>query len=185
MRETLRDAAAAHGVEAIAVLDHAWPPPGWPDPSSLDGRRAEIALAAHVGYDIEAIGPFLDAMEAAAARTCVAVVAEGAMTTIASLLWAEVHGEPRILLPALPELLALLVARGRLPEVRLTWRVAPTFDTYDDLVATARRQLWVRPGSDADGRLLAGLRRHAREEDGRWTVEPYPTRIGVVAWDPR
>ena len=84
---------------------------------------------AHVGYDIEAIGPFLDAAEAVARRLCVAVLGEGAMTTVASLFWAEVHGEARIPLPALPELLALLVARGRLPEVRIVDRKPPTFDS--------------------------------------------------------
>lgn len=185
MRSALVDAARAYAVTGIEVRDHRWPPPGWPDERSLDGSRADVALIAHVGYDIEAIGPFLDAMEAAASRSCVAVVAEGAMTTIASLLWAPVHGEPRVLLPALPELVALLIARGRMPEIRLTWRVSPTFETWDDLEATARRQLWVRPGSEADARLRDGLRAAARLEDGRWTVEPHPTRIGVVRWDPR
>jgi hypothetical protein len=87
-------------------------------------------------------------------------------------------------LPALPELLTLLIARGRLPEVRLVDRVPPTFDTWDDLVFMARRQLWVREDSNRDRRLQELLRERATERDGRWALDWAPTRIGVVTWQP-
>lgn len=144
----------------------------------------DVALMAHVGYDVEAIGPFLDAAEAAARRACVAVLAEGAMTTVASLFWAGIHAEARVPLPALPELLALLVARGRLADVRLVDRQPPTFDTFDELLATARRQLWLAVGSERDDRLVDLLRTAAVEREGRWGVDRAPTRIGIVTWEP-
>jgi hypothetical protein len=124
-------------------------------------------------------------METAARRACVAVVAEGAMTTVATLFWEPIHGQPRVLLPALPELLALLIARGRLPEVRLVDRVAPAVDSVDELLAMARRQLWVAPGSAKDARLAALVHERASERDGRWALDWTVTRIGVVTWDPR
>jgi hypothetical protein len=137
-----------------------------------------------VGYDIEDIGPFLDAAERVARRTCVAVVGEAAMTTVANLFWAQIHGEPRVPLPALPELVTLLMARGRVPSIALAPRAPAAFATLDDLLSMARRQLWVRPGSDRDARLTELVSQRAVQRDPGWTLETSPARIGVVAWEP-
>jgi SAM-dependent methyltransferase len=184
MRAVLAAGMEEHGITNIHVHEGYWPPPGWPAMGAWRRDPVDVSLMAHVGYDIEAIGPFLDAMEAATSRLCVAVMGEGAMTTAASLFWAPIHGEPRVPLPALPELLALLLARGRLPEVRVVERVAPVFDSFDDLAMMARRQLWVAPGSAKDARLVELLRHEATERDGRWTLDRASARIGVVTWAP-
>jgi SAM-dependent methyltransferase len=182
MLAVLAEGAREHGLHNVRPLEARWPPAaGQP---GTGGLIADVALMAHVGYDIEAIGPFLDAAEACARRRCVAVVGEGAMTTVATLFWGPVHGEARIALPALPELLVLLVARGRLPEVVLAPRAAPVFETLDDLQAMARRQLWVRPGSDKDARLASLVEARATQRDEGWALDWSVTRIGVVSWEP-
>jgi hypothetical protein len=185
MRAVLTAGAEEHAIENVRIFEGHWPPSGWPAQATPEGVRADVALMAHVGYDIEAIGPFLDAMEAVTSRTCAAVVAEGAMTTVASLFWEPIHGEPRVALPALPELLVLLIARGRLPEVTLVDRVAPSFTSRDELLAMARRQLWVAPGSAKDRHLVELVDARATERDGAWALDWSTTRIGVVTWDPR
>jgi SAM-dependent methyltransferase len=167
-----------HGIENITPVEARWPATL---PDLLP--RIDVALMAHVGYDIREIGPFLDAAEAAAARLCVAVMGEGAMTTAASLFWGPVHGEPRVALPALPELLAVLIARGRLPEVRLAERATPTFASLDDLSMMARRLLWLRPRSDKDALLEALVRDRAIQRPDGWSLDLAPTRIGVVSWE--
>ena len=80
-------------------------------------RVADVALIAHVGYDVEAIVPFLDAMEAAARRLCLAVLMEESPASVAAPFWPLVHGEARVPLPALPQLVELLAARGSRPRV--------------------------------------------------------------------
>ena len=107
------------------------------------------------------------------------------MTTAATLFWEPVHGEARVALPALPELIALLIARGRLPEVRLAPRHPPVFETVDDLLAMARRQLWVREGSPRDARLRALVEARATRDADGWTLDREETRIGVVTWRPQ
>jgi SAM-dependent methyltransferase len=178
MLSVLRDGMREHGIDNVQPIKDRWP---------LDDElpSADVALMAHVGYDIERIGPFLDAMESAARRLCVAVLAEGAMTTVATLFWEPVHGEVRVPLPALPEFLGVLMARGRLPSVALEDRVPAAFDSYDDLVMMARRQLWVRPGSAKDEELLRLVKANASDRDGRWALDWGRSRIGVVTWDPR
>jgi SAM-dependent methyltransferase len=190
MLEVLADGMREHGIANITPVEGRWPAIRRVA-SDVDAvgdadvaRDADVALMAHVGYDIGAIGAFLDAAEAAARRLCVAVMGEGAMTTVATLFWEPVHGEPRVALPALPELVALLFARGCLPEVSLTRRAAPTFPTLDELVSMARRQLWVRPGSPKDARLEELIRARATERAGAWALDWSESRIGVVSWTP-
>lgn len=177
MLGVLRSGMAEGGIGNVRIIEGRWP--------AVDTPAADVALMAHIGYDIESIGPFLDAAEVAAQRLCVAVVGEGAMTTVATVCWTPVHGEPRVPLPALPELITLLLCRGRLPEVRLVDRVPPAYATRDELMDVARRQLWLRPGSARDDRLAQLLDERATERDGRWAMDWRATRIGVVTWEPR
>ncbi len=176
MLAALRDDAAANGIGNVRVIEARWP--------MADPPAGDVALMAHVGYDIAEIGPFLDEFEEAARRLCVAVLGESAMATVATLFWNEIHGEPRVRLPALPEFLVLLAARGRLPEVRLVDRVPPTFASLDEARAMARRQLWVRPGSDLDQRLGELVAATLTERDGRLAFDWQPTKIGIVSWTP-
>jgi SAM-dependent methyltransferase len=178
MLEVLREGMQRHGLAGIDILEGRWPNLAPPLPT------ADVALMAHVGYDIEAIGPFLQAAEACARRRCVAVVGEGAMTTAAALLWEPIHGEPRVALPALPELITLLLARGCLPAVSLAERQPPAMASLEELIEATRRQLWVRTGSAKDGRLVALVTQQATQREPGWALDWRPTRIGIVSWEP-
>ncbi len=153
--------------------------------SALPGIHADVGLVAHVGYDIEAMGSFLDALEDAVGRMCIAVMGEGAMTTVGRRYWTPIHGEQRVALPALPELLTLLIARGRLPQVQLVEREVPTYPTFEALHDRARRQLWLRPGSERDVLLGRLLRTEVVTRDDSWVLPEDRARIGIVTWSPR
>jgi SAM-dependent methyltransferase len=176
MLDVLRAGAAEHGLTNVRVLEARWP--------TADPPRADVALIAHVGYDVEPIGAFLDGMEAAARRLCVAVLLDRAPPSAIDALWPQIHGEERASLPALPEFLVLLLARGRLPEVRLVERAALAATTREELVNRARRLLWLRPGGEKDRRLLARVERDATQQDGRWILPGGPTMVAVVTWRP-
>ena len=177
MLAALKEDATAEDVSNVDVIESRWP--------MSDPPKGDVALMAHVGYDIAEIGPFVDQLEAQAARLCVAVMGESAMQTSGTLFWQGVHGEPRVRLPALPEFTTLLFARGRLPEITLVDRVPPTFASYDEALAMARRQLWLRAGSAKDEKLAALVRDALTERDGRFAFEWAPTKIGIVSWGPR
>ena len=178
MLSNLNDDAAASAIANVRTVAARWPMP-------TDAPTADVGLIAHVGYDIAEIGPFLDALEAASSRLCVAVMGEAAMTTVATLFWRDIHGEQRARLPAMPELLALLLARGRLPSVTWVEREPPTFESVEDALRMARRQLWLRDGSAKDQVLsvLAGDR--LIERGGRFTFDDQPSQIGIAYWVPR
>lgn len=178
MAGVLQEAAREHGIRNVRVIEAGWPMQDEQSP-------ADVSLLAHLGYDVADIGPFLDAMEQATRRLCVAVMGESAMTTVANLFWHDIHGEERVRLPALPELLVLLLARGRVPEVRLVERVPATFESADEALAMARRQLWVKEGSAKDRRLVGSVDRSLRAlPDGRLTFDDRPAKLGLVSWEP-
>jgi SAM-dependent methyltransferase len=164
MLATFRTGIAEHHVTNIELVESRWPMP--------DPPRAAVALIANVAYDIEDIGPFLDAMERATRRLCIAVLLELPPPHAVDALWPAIHGVARASLPALPEFIALQLARSRLCEIRLFDRPAPPVDPELRL-ARARRMLWVREGSPKDRALVARLER-----------EPPPpaVRVGVVSW---
>jgi SAM-dependent methyltransferase len=178
MRKTLREGARQHGVSNVRVVGEHWPMARPP--------VADVSLMAHIGYDIAQIGGFLDALEGATRRLCIAVMGESAMTTVATLFWHGIHGEPRVRLPALPELLMLLLARGRLPEVRLVDRVPTSFESAEEALAMARRQLWLREGSERDRRLAEWVPRALHPAPGGGlTFEERRSKVGIVTWQPR
>lgn len=188
----LRDGIAELGVSNVRVVEGRWPadalrvgqagrvPRRGPTPV------ADVAFIAHVGYDIEPIGPFLDAMEAAARDRCVAVLMDRSPASVAEPFWPPVHGEPRAPLPALQEFIELLEARGAAPSVAFVPGEPRRWSTMEELVGLLRRQLWIAPGGDKDARFLEEVDRLVvRDADGRLGLAGQPPyRIGVVRWRP-
>jgi SAM-dependent methyltransferase len=185
MLAVLRELMQEHGIANVRVLAGRWPPD-----TALAARlgpfpMADVALIAHVGYDIEAIGPFLDAMEAAARRTCVAVLMESTPASAAAPFWPPVHGEPRIPLPALPEFVELLRARGREPQVAEAQREPRRFESREALEGFLRRQLWIAEGGEKERRYREVLDTLVVEDDGQFGLASQgPLPVGVVTWSP-
>jgi hypothetical protein len=87
----------------------------------------------------------------------------------------------------LPELLELLRARGREPELLATVEQPPRdYPDEDALAEFVRLQLWVAPGGPKDRRLRELIRAELAERDGRVSLKSErPRRVGVVCWEPR
>jgi CTP:molybdopterin cytidylyltransferase MocA/SAM-dependent methyltransferase len=183
MLDALLGLQAEHGVTDVEVVETRWPPRD----GSLDRFACDVALIAHVSYDIEEIGPFIAAMESVARRLCVAVLMERQPSSIADACWPPVHGEARVPLPALPEFVELLRARGREVTVDMLEREPRRFGSRDELAGFLRRQLWVEPGSAADRRFEEALDAQiVTDPEGRVGLrDQRPLPIGVVTWDPR
>ena len=150
MLEGLAEIAAEHAIENARPVHGRWPPAE----SDAAQFAADVVLIAHVGYDVEAIGPFLDALEAAARRSCVAVLMEQVPASGADPFWPLVHAESRQSLPALPEFVALLQARGRAVRVTRLPVESRRFDSRAALEGFVRRQLWIDPANPERRALL-------------------------------
>ena len=176
MLAVLAEAATEFGVEGVTAIESRWPMKAAP--------QADVALIAHVGYDIADIGPFLDSMEASARRLCVAVLLAEAPATQAARLWPAVHGVERDLLPALPEFLTLLLARGKVFTVWLGERQPGSYPSLEAMVGFSRQQLFIEPDGPLAPKMLAALQSLAIERDGRFYLTDRPMPLGVVTWKP-
>jgi predicted O-methyltransferase YrrM len=180
MRRALRAGIAEHGINNVRVIAGSWPD-AIADLGALPA--VDVSLIAHVSYDIEGIGAFLDAMEKASRSRCVAVLTDSSPASAADLFWPLVHGEPRIPLPALPDLVTLLRARGREPEVEIVERSTRSFDSPEALAAFLRRQLFIAEGGDKDARFREILPARITQRDGGWTLAERPAgSLGIATW---
>lgn len=178
MLDVLLRGMAEHGVANVRVVEGRWP--GAADPSLV----ADVAFIAHVGYDVEEIGAFLDAMDRSARRLCVSMLFWRRPTWAVDRLWPAVHGVERARLPAMRELVTLLMARARPPAVRFVAVAPMSFERVEEVLEAARHQTWVRRGSEKDRRLEAAVRERLIERDGRLAFDWAPTPLAIVTWKP-
>jgi CTP:molybdopterin cytidylyltransferase MocA len=176
MLAALDEGIASSGVTNIQPIEARWP--------MDDPPEGDVALIAHVGYDVEAIGPFVDGMEASASRLCVAVLMERPPASVADPFWPIVHGETRAALPALAEFVELLRARDRAPAVMMTERPPRRFDDRAQLEAFLRRQLWIADGGEKEPRFRAALDELVVEgPEGTFSLEGQESsNVGIVTW---
>jgi CTP:molybdopterin cytidylyltransferase MocA/SAM-dependent methyltransferase len=181
MLEALREIADDHAIENIRTVEARWPV----DDASARDLEADVGFIAHVGYDIEEIGSFLDALESASRRLCVAVLMERVPASAADPFWPPVHGERRVPLPALPDALELLQARGREPSLTRVEIEPRRFDSREALGGFVRRQLWIDPAGPKEARFQAALDELTEQDADGWTITGrMSSDVGIVTWRP-
>jgi molybdenum cofactor cytidylyltransferase len=185
MLAALREGAAEAGITNVRTVEGRWPPDEalraalGPDPI------ADVALIAHVGYDVESIGPFVDAMECSARRLCVAVMMDRQPGSLAEGFWPPVHGEERVRLPALPEFAELLRVRNRSARTTIVEQSPRRFESREDVARFVRRQLWIADGGEKERRFHAALGELVVEADGGYALAGQaPFDVGIVEWAP-
>jgi len=178
MLDALREETSTHKMKNVRPIEARWP--------MDDPPVGDVALMAHVGYDIEAIWPFVRSAEASARRLCVAVLMERQPASLADPFWPIVHGETRVSLPALPEFVELLEAAGRSPTVTMTEREPRRFASRAELEGFLRRQLWIEDGGEKERRFNAALDELIVEgpEGGFGLAGQAAPPIGIVSWEP-
>ena len=148
--------------------------------------EADVALIAHVGYDIEAIGPFIDALEGAAGRLCVAVLMERVPASAADPFWPPVHGEERVRCRRC-RTSSSCSRRGAAGHRSSGSPFEPRrFESRDALEGFVRRQLWIDPAGPKEARFQAALDELAVPDGDGWTIKGRgPGDVGIVTWAPR
>ncbi|MCB9482952.1 MAG: methyltransferase domain-containing protein [Dehalococcoidia bacterium] len=178
MRDVMGQAMTEAGRSNIEIVDTRWPSPAW-------DREVDVSLAAHSLYDIDDLGGWLDAQEAATRRTCIGIFGATARGAQVADFFEAVHGEPMATLPALREFVAVLGARGKRYEVLtvLTGEQS-VVKPAEEVHRTLRRLLWLGEGTELD----AKMQRLAQEwygAEGGLALPPMRPWLGIVSWIPR
>jgi CTP:molybdopterin cytidylyltransferase MocA/SAM-dependent methyltransferase len=178
MLDALREEMSTHRIANVRPVEARWP--------MADPPVGDVSLMAHVGYDIEAVGPFVQALEGSARRLCVAVLMERQPASLVDPFWPIVHGEARVALPALPEFVELLEVSERAPTVTMTVREPRRFASREELVGFLRRQLWIADGGEKERRFNTALDELVVEgpDGGFGLAGQTASPIGIVTWVP-
>lgn len=164
MAAGLREEAAASGV-AVDVIEASWPEAA-PEVGAVD-----VAMCAHVVYDVQAIAPFLEAMHRAARHGTVVELTDRHPWAPLAPYYRSLHGLDRPEGPTVDDLVAVVTeVVGATPNVERWTRPGELwFESWDELLELQGRRLVVpahRRGElrrllepdviDADGRLYLG-----------------------------
>jgi SAM-dependent methyltransferase len=177
MAAGLAEDATAAGV-AVQIIQERWPQ------AAGSVAPAEVAVSAHVVYDVADIGPFLSAMSRTATAGVVVEMSETHPWSDLAPLYRQIHGLERPTGPSADDLVAVVQeVLGIEPTVARWSRPGQLwFESWDEICDFYGRRLIVpraeRPGLrsllaervvDLDGRLIVG------ENDRRLVTLWWPT----------
>lgn len=177
MRSYLEQRVAAAGLRNVEVVAGGWP---------LEyAVQADVAFAAHVVYSVREIGPFLQAMQAAAKRMCVLFVMLRHMNAAFSPFWERWYGEARHLLPSGVETLNVLYQLGYMATLELAPNKPFVYGDKAEAMEEMRQRLRLPPSPAHDEALAAAVDDLlVRQEDGSLAFPNHPRYAGVVRWEP-
>ena len=147
---------------------------------------ADIVLCVQVLYTVRDVVSFISKLEAHAREKVLVVLYENPPHTQANPLWPGVHGQTRLKLPSLRELVQVLWEMGIYPDMEMLPTQEPGgFESRERALEQLRPRLMVEPGSDGERRLEEVLTDVLEEVDGRFKIRGVPTyRPALVSWRP-
>jgi SAM-dependent methyltransferase len=176
MRAELEHTIVEAECENVRVLAGSWP---------LDEPlRADVVLSAHVVYGVREIGPFLQAMDAAATRLCALYLGLQHPAWAIGDVWERIHGEQRLPLPAALEAVAACHQLGLPAQLELVpappaFRFANEEEALDEL----RTRVRVAPSPERDAQLRQAMRELlVPTADGMLTVRRQQRHTAVIWW---
>lgn len=177
MVEQLRIAAGEAGVDNIDVVQENW--------EEATVEPADIVLCAHVVYGVMDIEPFLRKLGDSATDRVAIVAHTVSPISVVGPFWKAVHGEERINLPGLPELVPVLWEMGVFPDVEmLEVSRGRSLPDRDMALMWLRRMTWVMPGSEKDEKLQAALETAFDEEQQAYVLRNERSLQGIITWTP-
>ena len=177
MLEQLREAAAEAGADNVSSVHTGW--------EAARVESADFALCSHVVYGVADIRPFVEKLQDHARRRVALVSFVDSPQSHIAPLWEPVHGERRVNLPALPELMNALWEMDIYPSVTMLSQTrSQRFDSRADALEEMRQRLYVGSDEEKERRLERALGDMLVEVDGGYAMRGARlVRQGVVWWD--
>ena len=178
MIDGLNESAREAGIENIDVVQANW--------DDAEVGSTDVVLCAHVVYGVADIEPFLRKLhDHAKERVAILAFTESPLSAF-SPLWNLIHGEERIDLPALPELLDTLWEMCIYPDMEMLEEPRDrTAESREKVLGMLRHFLFVIPETEQDRQLQASLSEVVDETtDGLLWRESRARRQALLTWSP-
>jgi cyclopropane fatty-acyl-phospholipid synthase-like methyltransferase len=178
MRESLCQIAAEASIDNITIVAKRW--------EEAEVNPADVVISAHVVYMIEDIQAFVvKLVEHAREKVLMPTFMRPPMARYAPF-WRWVHGENRAELPGAAEFMQVLWEMGLYPNIEMfepePYRALKDWQTA---LQTLRRRMYVKPGTDAEARLLRAMHELLLETSDGYAMRGMgPGRLVLISWRP-
>ena len=178
MCAVFRETADEFGIGNASIIESDW--------LNAVVEPADVVLCSNVLYVIGDIGAFVRKLNSHARRLVLVILMRTPPRSQVHHIWEVVHGETRLSLPTVPQLLPVLDELGIQPEIAdLSEQPPLQFTSREAATAGIAPQLYVRPGSEEMKRLEQFLDRSLQRQGGVWRLEgAQPVRRCIISWRP-
>ena len=176
MLEQLNEAAEEAGCSNVEAVFSEW--------ETANVPASDTVLCSHVVYGVAEIVPFIAKLNDHAKRRVILLSFVDSPQSGVAQLWEPVHGEPRINLPAMPELVNVLWGMDIYPDIRmLTTTRSHRFDDVAAALDEFKRRLFIGRDQQAEQRLEDCIEVYLESTpDGYRIKGARPTRQGLITW---
>ena len=178
MVEGLREGMQEAKIDNVSIVNELW--------EHAKVEPADVVLSAHSVYGVADAEGFLRKLDdSATSRVLVLAYTEQPQTQLAPF-WKPVHGEERITLPGLVELVDVLWSMEIYPDLEMfTPTGGQTWETREEAFEQLMHRLSVKPGTAEEGRLKQAVQDLLVEGPSGFTVRnAKPRRQGLLSWSP-
>ena len=176
MVQALQQGVAAEGIDNISVVKEVW--------AEARVEPADVVLGANVIYGVADIGPFLKKLESQARSRVLILAYMESPPSAAAPLWKMIHGEDRINMPAIPQLMEVLWEMGIYPDLEMfPPQASRATDGPEGALEFLRHMVYVVPGTEKDWRLQDAVSELGQETpEGLVLRGSTPRRQALVSW---
>lgn len=176
MVKVLREAASEAGIHNLSIVQDVW--------EEARVGPADAVLCSHVLYGVQEVQRFVQKLDSHARRLVLVLLFMESPQSYLSPLWKRVHGEDRIDLPGMRELLPVLWELDIYPNLEMLEESdSPAFEGRDVAMERLRQRLYVQPGTAQDQRLAQAMRELLEETpDGLVVKGARPRRLALAWW---
>ena len=166
------------GIDNVSIVQQDW--------EDAQVEPSDVLVCAHVAYGVSDIEPFLRKLDSNATERVMLISFTDSPMSGMTDFWKRIHGEDRINLPALPELMNVLWEMDIYPDVEMVQTSGPrSADDMESALKMLRRFIYVEPGTEKDKRLQETAKELLIEtSDGLVVQGAKLRRQALVTWKP-
>ncbi len=172
----LRASVSEFNVENVNMIRSKW--------EEAEVAAQDFVVCSHVVYGIPQIESFVDRLQQHATRSVALLSFVEAPQAHIAGLWGPVHGEARIELPALPELVNVLWEMGIHPDITMVpGKQRRHFESTDSAMDEMMRRLFIGDNPIKEERLRAALPGFLEDTPDGYVIKgAKPAHRGIVHW---
>ena len=178
MCAVFRETADEFGIRNVSIIESDW--------LSAVAEPADVVLCCNVLYVIPDVEAFVRKLDRHAGRLVMVILMRTPPRWQVHHVWEAVHGEPRLSMPTVPQLLPVLDELGIQPEIAdLSEQPSLRFASREAAIAGIAPQLYVAPDTEEMQRLERFLDSSLQQQDGAWQLAgAQPVRRCIISWRP-